>query len=95
MPYDIGDKVRLTATFTNLAGTATDPSTVTFRMKLPGGTTTTYTYGSTAELVKSSTGVYYVDWTFSVAGSHYYRFAGTGTVAAADEGVLTPRRSQF
>lgn len=95
MPYDIGDKLRFTATFTNLAGAATDPTAVLFRMKLPAGTTTTYTYGSNAELVKSSTGVYYVEWTFSVADTHHYRFSGTGTVTAADEGSVLIRRSKF
>lgn len=93
--YDVGDKVRLTTTFTNLAGTATDPTAVTFRMKLPNGTTTTYVYGTDAALVKSSTGVYYVDWTFTVPDSHRYRFAGTGTVTASDEGTILVRRSFF
>ena len=95
MAYDVGDKIRITATFTNLAGTATDPTAVTFKIKLPSGTTTTYIYGTDAELVKSATGIYYVDWTFSLADSHRYMFSGTGTVTASDEGTLLVRRSFF
>lgn len=93
--YDVGDKIRLTTTFTNLAGSATGPTAVTFKMLLPSGSTTTYVYGTDAELVKSSTGVYYVDWTFTVADTHRYRFAGTGTVTASDEGTILVRRSYF
>lgn len=93
--YDVGDKIRLTHTFTNLAGVVTDPTAVTFKMKKPDGTTTTYVYGTDAELVKSATGIYYVDWTFTMADSHKYRFAGTGTVTTSDEGTILVRRSWF
>lgn len=93
--YDVGDKIRLTETFTNLAGVVTDPTAVTFKMKLPNGTATTYVYGTDAQLVKLGTGIYYVDWTFTMADSHRYRFAGTGTVVASDEGTILVRRSFF
>lgn len=36
--YDKGDLVRVTATFTNSAGAATDPTAVTCRVKSPTAT---------------------------------------------------------
>lgn len=59
--YQRGDLVRTTATFTNLGGTATDPTTVTATVTNPAGSATAYVYGTDAALVKSATGVYYVD----------------------------------
>lgn len=85
---DLGDKCRLTCTFTNLAGADTDPTAVTFKMMEPDSTVTTYVYGVDAELVKSATGIYYVEWTADQAGRHLYRFVGTGTVAQAVEGEI-------
>ena len=41
--YDKGDLVRLTATFTNSAGAATDTTAVTCKVRSPTATTT-YTY---------------------------------------------------
>lgn len=92
--YDIGDTRRLTATFTNLAGAATDPTTVTFKVKVPDGTITTYIYGTHAELAKSATGVYYVDYSITQAGRYSYRFEGTGTVATAENGEFYARRNE-
>lgn len=92
--YDIGDTRRLTATFTNLAGTETDPSTVTFKIKLPDGTVTTYVYGTDAELVRSGAGVYYVDYSITQAGRYSYRFEGTGTVATAENSEFYARRNE-
>jgi hypothetical protein len=83
--YDVGDAPRLTATFLNASGTPTDPTAVTFRVREPDGTVTAYVYGTDPELIKSSTGVYYVDWPCTQRQRHYVRFEGTGTVAAIVE----------
>ena len=92
--YDIGDTRRLTATFTDIAGVATDPSTVTFKIKRPDGTATTYVYGTDAQPVKASTGVYYVDYAITLAGRHAYRFEGTGAVATAESDEFYVRRNE-
>jgi hypothetical protein len=92
--YDIGDKRRLTVTFTNSAGTDTDPTAVIFKIRLPDGTVTSYTYGTDAELVKSATGIYYVDWTIAAGGRHSWRFEGTGTVTQAAEQDIYARRTE-
>ena len=86
--YDRGDVVRSTATFTNTAGTATDPTTITARLRLPdtnSADATAYVYGTDAEVVKSATGVYYMDVTCSRAGTYYVRWEGTGAVVQAEE----------
>lgn len=93
--YDVGDEIRVTGTFTNSAGTATDPTAVLFKVKNPAGTITTYTYGTDAELVKSATGVYYVDLDLATSGTWYTRFYSTGTGQAAVESTINVRESEF
>ena len=58
--YDIGDRPTVTGTFTSSAGTLTDPTTVTVRVREPDGTETLYT-SPVASIVNSSTGV----WAFT------------------------------
>jgi len=93
--YDKGDLVRCTGTFANSAGTAQDPSVVLFKVKNPLGTTTTYTYNTDAELVRSSAGVYYVDVDATIEGDWYYRFQSTGTGQAAGESYFNVGKSVF
>lgn len=93
--YDKGDLVRCTGTFTDASGTAQDPAAVLFKYQDPSGNATTYTYGTDAELVKSSTGVYYVDVDADEAGVFLYRFYSTGTGQAADEGFFRVEESKF
>ncbi len=50
----------------------------------PSGTITTLTSGTDAEVVKSATGVYYVDITTTQHGVYRTEWTGTGTVRAAD-----------
>lgn len=89
--YDINQSVRLTGSFT-VSDVATDPTTVTFDYRKPGGTQATWTYGTDAEVVKSSTGVYYVDLTLDTAGEWYYQWNGAGTVVATGSGRVYVRR---
>lgn len=83
--YDIGDLVRIKATFENVDGVILDPTTITFKLKTPDDVTTVYVYGTDAALVKESTGVYHVDWSCTQAGLHIYLYIGTGTVQTAEE----------
>lgn len=87
--YDKGDKVRVTGTFTDSAGTAVDPDVVRFVVRNPRGVETTYLYGTDAALVKSATGIYYVDVSADVEGKWYYRYYSTGSGQAAGEGSFT------
>lgn len=93
--YDIGDVVRVTATFTNSSGAAADPTAILMKQKDPTPTTTTYTYLTDVALVKDSTGVYHVDVYPTIAGTWYYRFEGTGTVQAASENSFIVNPSKF
>lgn len=96
--YDVGDLIRCTGTFTDASDTETDPDTVTFKARGPSGNITTYVYGVDAEVVKSSTGVYYVNLTIDESGFWYYRFAGTAsddTAQGADENHFKIELSAF
>lgn len=88
--YDIGDQVRVTATLTDLAGTATDPTAVTLTVRKPDGTSTSYTYGA-GTVTKSATGVYYKDVDVDQAGEWNYRWTGTGALVVAEEGQFYVR----
>jgi len=90
--YINGDTVRLSATFT-VDGAATDPTTVTLRVKAPSGTVTSYTYAAT-EITRVSTGVYRKDVLFDAAGTWYVRWEGTGAAAGVEEAAIVVSRSK-
>jgi hypothetical protein len=83
----VGQEVRITATFTNSAGTLTDPTTITIEYKKPDGTVVTGTYAG-GQVIKSSTGIYYRDVTPAIGeeGEWLTYYAGTGTIDAAENG---------
>jgi len=86
--YLLGQQIRLSAAYKNSAGAAADPTTVTFKIKSPAGTTTTLVYGTDAAAVKDSTGNYHVDRTPDAAGEWSYKFIGAGTIITVGEGWL-------
>ena len=88
--YDIGNVVRATVAFTNPldSDAAVDPAAVFASVRDTSGAVTTYTYGDDAELVKSSTGVYYIDVTLASAGRYYVRLWSTGAGQAAEESYI-------
>lgn len=68
----------------------TDPTTVTFYVRDPDGTITSYVYGTDPEITNPSVGVYILTLDApNVAGSWHYRCAGTGAVKAVIEGEFT------
>jgi hypothetical protein len=93
--YDIGDVVRLyTSTpFTdNDSGETFDPDVVNFKVLAPGATeSTTYVYGTDAEVVYDSIGAYHMLVRPAVAGKWLWRVEGfTDTLAmGAEEGSFT------
>lgn len=83
--YNINDLHRSIIVFYDLAGTTvTDPSTVTFILTKPDGVLVSYTYGVDAELVKDSTGTYYVDITYDQKSRHVIKWTGTGNVQLSE-----------
>jgi hypothetical protein len=91
--YNIGDLLRLKSTFTSLAGTNVDPTTIVLKVKNPAGSTTTYTYPT--HITKESTGVYYYDFNVTVTGLHYFNWAGSGGYQAADEATFSVTSTVF
>ena len=92
--YDVGDVVRVSGAFTDADDVAADPSGVQFAYEGPDGVAETLVYGTDAELVKASTGNYYVDLTPTTAGDWHYRWIGTGTGAGAQLGQFSVRPNQ-
>ena len=83
--YDIGDKPRLTGTFTDITLAVFDPTDVNLTVKSPLGISTTYTYAA-AEITRASTGVYTYDLLLDRAGLWNYRwFSTTDGVAQTGE----------
>lgn len=92
--YQVGDRVRASVQFRTIAEVPVDPSGIVAKYKTPAGSVTTKTYGSDAEVVRTGTGAYYIDIDVSAAGTWYYRFNGTGTVAA-DEKSFVAEPTEF
>lgn len=85
--YDIGNKIRITGTFTDPlnASAAVDPDAVYCSVLTPGGVKTDYEYGVDSEITKSSTGIYYVDLPLDENGNWYVRWWG---LDASDVGAV-------
>ena len=97
--YDVGDAVRVSTStpFQDSAGTVFDPTTVTAKFTDPSGTTTTYVFGTDAELVQNSTGDYQFDVNVDAAGVWRYRIEGvtSSNNRGAAEGFFTAAASSF
>lgn len=91
--YQLNDTPKITCTFT-VDGTNTDPTTVTLEVKDPAGTKTTYTYAA-GQITKSAAGLYYKYITLNLAGTWWYRWTGTGTVADVDVDYLFVAENVF
>jgi ketosteroid isomerase-like protein len=89
--YDRGDLVELKGIFRNDAEVETDPTTITFKIQPDGGVATTYVYGTNAQLVRVSAGVYTVNWIADSDGVHQYRFIGTGAIQQEQGGQFYGR----
>jgi len=86
---DEGDKVRVTATFTDVDdASAVTPTTVSFRVLDPSGTSTTYVYGVDGEVSLVSTGVYRLLLDCDYDGQFLVRAWSTGTGQAAESGSI-------
>jgi hypothetical protein len=92
--HDIGDRRKLTCEVRDEANALIDPSGLTFTMRAPDGTLTEYTLADVADLVRDSVGVYHVYWDCTQAGKHFWRFAATGNVGAAEETSFKVRVSK-
>lgn len=92
--FDVGDVVRCTAEFTNLAGDGADPTVVTFKVTDPAGTMTPFEFSVDLEVVKVETGLYYIDVPIDQSEAWLIRCEGTGFNAAACESYFNVRTSR-
>lgn len=90
--YQVGDLLRLKATFTDVDGAVADPSTVTVTVLAPSGTETEKTYAA-GDLVRVSTGIYYYDFTVTESGRHYFTWDAGGAYVASDQGAFQVAKS--
>lgn len=96
MTYDIGDRVRLTATFQDaITGVVADPTGITLRTKSPTGTAAVYTYPGDPKIVKEGVGIYHADIDVTASGNWSYKWAGTGSIVAAEESVFFVKASSL
>lgn len=90
----IGGNVRITARIYNEADSSIDPTSLVFTIKDSRGDSTSYTYDSGDDVAKETVGNYYIDFTPSYSGRHYWRWVATGLgYALAREGSFVVDRS--
>lgn len=97
--YDVGQTVRVRGTWSNNAGVAVDPDSgfMTFSYRAgEDGAITTYTWPTDAAIVREGVGKFHIDIPTTVdAVDYYYRWASTGTIRAAKEGVFHVNESKM
>lgn len=98
-PFLQGNQIRVERTFKRgLAGAdgVGDPSTVTYKYRKPGSTTvTSLVYGTDAEVVRDSTGVYHVDLELDTAGIWTDWWVTTGQPDTVSEETFSVRRARY
>lgn len=82
--FDRGDLLQIDANFTNTAGTATDPDTVTFST-LTDGVQDDYVYGTDDEVSRLAAGHYRAFVSLDTVGTWWLRVEATGAGQAASE----------
>jgi len=91
--FYVGDTPKFTCEF-RVGDTLTDPTTITFKLYTPNGTTTTYTYGG-GTVTKDSTGIFSKQYTFDSEGTWRWKWVGAGNAAAARAGTVFVEDTPF
>lgn len=90
----VNDTKRIAINYQDDDGNDIDPDGVTFKLRDPSGTVTSYVYGTDADLVRMNTGDYYIDVTPNASGRWHWRWISTGSnKATAHEGTLVVQAS--
>lgn len=87
MLFDIGDTAHIEITFATLAGVPTNPTAVVLTIQAPDNSS------STPTPVNDSAGVYHYDLSLTQSGIYRFKWQGTGTVAAVEEGEFAVKQS--
>lgn len=91
--YQRGQSVRLAVAFTDAAGVAADPTTVTCKVERPDGTETTYTEPT---VTNPSAGAFELIVVANQSGTWRWRWEGvTGPVTPVAEGEFHVMASAF
>lgn len=87
--WTVGDQVRLKVTVTDTAGTATDPTTISVRVRTPSGTI------RTPSVVRDAVGQYHADVALDEAGVWQWEWVTSGNLVLVegDERYVYPRRT--
>lgn len=89
--FIVGTLIEIPVSFTDPAGTPTDPDALVFLVALysPAGAILTYTYGVDSAVVRESAGVYHLEYLVDAVGAYIWRAEATGAVQRAVEGSFT------
>ena len=92
--FQVGQRVKITATFTSETGALTDPTVCSWRIQHRDGTVDTY---ALVDMVKISLGVWYLLYTITAntPGRWWSRPRSTAGVIAADEDYFEVEASAF
>lgn len=82
-----GDTVQISFE-SNVAGTPTDPGTLTLYITDGQGANTSYVYGVGMTIVKDGTGLYHALISMINSGTWSYRWVATGAVARSVQGQI-------
>jgi len=93
--HDMGDRRTFDIQFTDVAGLAGDPSSVTFRLGQPDGTVISYVYGAGAEVQRLGVGQYQVQITFDQSGRYHARYEGSSGLTVAEGIEIYIKRNEF
>lgn len=99
--YELGQAVRLRASFADEDNEAADPSTVTFRYGVrtvnppPDPTATSAVFGVDGAVTKDSVGRYRYVFVPDAPGEYVSQVQGTGNVAAVKVGAFRVKPSPF
>jgi len=86
---DIGDLVRITASFVDLAGAPSDPTSIAILARSPSEAE------QSLSVTKQSVGVYYAEQSIDEENTWWFRAYGTGAIEAAAERSLHVRATSF
>lgn len=89
--YDVGDTVRLTASYTDTGGSAVNPTSVKFVLRDPTGSESTRASGSTS-VSNPATGSFHTDFFLTLSGTYNWRSYSTGSLNTASEDVFVVRK---
>jgi hypothetical protein len=86
-----GDLVSVSTTpgFKDKNGSLVDPTTVRLRWRVfSSDEETVWTYGTDAQVIRDSVGLYHADIPVTKVGVHTFRWEGEGALIAAEEGTF-------